>query len=268
MNNIERIEKTLHDVIDYLISTSDEATKRQRLKDIRRDLIDEPAQPEGYQGLNKWYWCNDENIIFDDEANENEIAGYGIINGLWVKYFSVSIKQIKRKLTESEIKEAILKGCEQNGIVDGARVRCLSCKVDVYEAFMSSFHYLEKSNTAILLSGDGESLFKVFDNGKFAEVVKEEESDDKDYRVEMSKFIGYNDRGGATYEITFNKSLEHTLRFKDIADGLNKANSNDKELLKECALIIKSSMDNYVSYSSKALMNNLLTKLKKHLNHE
>ena len=41
------------------------------------------------------------------------------------------------------------------------------------------------------------------------------------YRVVMHKFIGYSETGSATYEITFNKSLEHTGRFSGIEDGLN-----------------------------------------------
>ena len=45
---------------------------------------------------------------------------------------------------------------------------------------------------------------------------------DTPYRVEMYKFIGYDEAGSATYEITFNKSLEHSGRFQGIEDGLNK----------------------------------------------
>jgi hypothetical protein len=41
------------------------------------------------------------------------------------------------------------------------------------------------------------------------------------YRVVAHKFIGYDGDGEATYEIRFNKSLEHTGRFKGIEDGLN-----------------------------------------------
>ena len=41
------------------------------------------------------------------------------------------------------------------------------------------------------------------------------------YSVIMHKFIGYGENGSATYEITFNKSLEHTGRIKGIEDGLN-----------------------------------------------
>ena len=41
------------------------------------------------------------------------------------------------------------------------------------------------------------------------------------YSVVMHKFIGCSETGLATYEITFNKSLEHTGRFKGIEDGLN-----------------------------------------------
>ena len=43
----------------------------------------------------------------------------------------------------------------------------------------------------------------------------------KKYKVIASKFIGYNDSGSATYEITFNQSLEHTGRFQGIEKGLD-----------------------------------------------
>jgi FPC/CPF motif-containing protein YcgG len=45
------------------------------------------------------------------------------------------------------------------------------------------------------------------------------------YSVRSSTFMGTNEYSGKiigyTYEITFNKSLEHTGRFKGIEDGLN-----------------------------------------------
>ena len=44
---------------------------------------------------------------------------------------------------------------------------------------------------------------------------------DKEYRIVMCRFIGYSETGAATYEITFNKSLEHTGRFIGIENGLN-----------------------------------------------
>jgi hypothetical protein len=43
----------------------------------------------------------------------------------------------------------------------------------------------------------------------------------KEYRVVTHKFIDYSETGSATYEITFNKPLEHTGMFKGIEDGLN-----------------------------------------------
>ena len=53
----------------------------------------------------------------------------------------------------------------------------------------------------------------------FKQIIKMKQ--DKEYRVVMHKFIGYSETGSATYEITFNKSLEHTGRFSGIEDGLN-----------------------------------------------
>lgn len=49
--------------------------------------------------------------------------------------------------------------------------------------------------------------------------------EEKKYKVRSHKFVGcskYNEEiFGYTYEITFNKSLEHTGRFTGIEDGLN-----------------------------------------------
>lgn len=46
------------------------------------------------------------------------------------------------------------------------------------------------------------------------------------YRITSTKFIGYNaygdGSGSYTYEISFNRSLEHTGKYKGIEDGLNK----------------------------------------------
>jgi len=52
----------------------------------------------------------------------------------------------------------------------------------------------------------------------------------EDYRIVMTKFIGYGPNGSATYEITFNKSLEHTGRFKGIENGLNEYVKNETNL--------------------------------------
>ena len=49
------------------------------------------------------------------------------------------------------------------------------------------------------------------------------------YRVVMHKFIRYSETGSATYEITFNKSLEHTGMFRGIEDGLNTYVENERK---------------------------------------
>lgn len=52
-----------------------------------------------------------------------------------------------------------------------------------------------------------------------------ENKENNEYKVRSHTFLGtsvYNGEViGYTYEITFNKSLEHTGRFKGIEDGLN-----------------------------------------------
>ena len=111
MNDIERIEKTLHDVIDYLVLTSGEVDKIGALKDIRRNLIDEPAQPEGYQGLNKWYKTSGGHIIYAVSINEFNCYGLRVKDEInkkdhWCNDFALQLNIIECLATESEIKEA------------------------------------------------------------------------------------------------------------------------------------------------------------------
>lgn len=53
------------------------------------------------------------------------------------------------------------------------------------------------------------------------------ENKQEPYRVTSSKFLGRDDLGEHTYEITFNQSIEHTGRFKGIEDGLNAYRENE-----------------------------------------
>lgn len=54
------------------------------------------------------------------------------------------------------------------------------------------------------------------------------------YRIMSHKFIGYNDygngRGSYTYELSFNKSMEHTGKHSGIEKGLD---DYDKEEIKK-----------------------------------
>lgn len=288
MNDIERIEKTLHDVIDYLVLTSGEVDKIGALKDIRRNLIDEPTHPLGYQALNKWYWCNDV-VFYVLKQNGKDLFGYGYVKHVnkW-NYEDAHMHHLLkddniRPATESEIKEAILKGCEQNGIVEGATVKIDDSFLKFEIENFNDVYYHVKHNRLFI------NDIKVFDNGKFAEVVKEEK---EKYRLGRKQQRAILETQTGKEYLLFPQGHEDTarcfLRYLNGGDlsknelikiigSLNKPSVNMidcdeakklKELLKECALIIKSSMDNYVSYSSRILMENLLTKLNKHLNHE
>ena len=294
MNDIERIEKTLHDVIDYLVLTSGEVDKIGALKDIRRNLIDEPTHPLGYQALNKWYWCNDV-VFYVLKQNGKDLFGYGYVKHVnkW-NYEDTHMHHLLkddniRPATESEIKEAILKGCEQHGIVDGARVKCLYTEEILTVPTIIEIDYQTSINNAWIVLKKENDLINVFDNGKFAEVVKEEK---EKYRLGRKQQRAILETQTGKEYLLFPQGHEDTarcfLRYLNGGDlsknelikiigSLNKPSVNMidcdeakklKELLKECALIIKSSMDNYVSYSSRILMENLLTKLNKHLNHE
>jgi hypothetical protein len=41
------------------------------------------------------------------------------------------------------------------------------------------------------------------------------------YEIRMHRYEGRSGSGGYTYELTFNKSMEHTGRHQDICDGMN-----------------------------------------------
>lgn len=62
------------------------------------------------------------------------------------------------------------------------------------------------------------------------------------YKIILSKFLGCNDYGHCTYELTFNQSIVHTGRWKGIEDGLNAYRENEikeeeKKVLKKADLI-------------------------------
>ena len=158
--------------------------------------LSQPEEPQGYKGLNKAYLLKDNSICWADcEAHDN-ILGYGIITSVgWLHNFEFKKSFIRRLATPSEIKSAILKGCEQNGIVKGAKVKSMVSGIGWILNNDTDVHYNDTENTLYI---DG---VRVFDNGKFAEVVKETELDE--------------------YKKTHN--LVNPLK-----------DSSDKELLKKC----------------------------------
>lgn len=131
------------------------------------------------------------------------------------------------------------------GIVDGVMVRCLTCRLDIKKVMISNLHYHKEHNTMTCHNGDALESFKVFDNGTFAEMVKEEKP--KEFRVES---LGFG------YQIMTNQPKE--------------TNSSDKELLKECLDMFNKTVFNEDSSWDRdmELAQPLLTKLNKHLNHE
>ncbi len=68
------------------------------------------------------------------------------------------------------------------------------------------------------------------------------------YKVESHTFKGVEEFNGKvigyTYEITFNKSLEHTGRIKGIEDGLNNYVKKERSLIE----VIKDTLRNFVDW--------------------
>ena len=70
------------------------------------------------------------------------------------------------------------------------------------------------------------------------------ETKEQPYKIIATKFLGINNSGMYTYEITFNQSIVHTGRFSGIEKGLDdyreKENKEyDKQVLKKASEIIK-----------------------------
>lgn len=191
MNDIERNNKTVLELIDILIRSSLDIQRVKELVNLKKELIESP-QPEGYQGLNKWYLTdNGSRIRIVYETNDGILIGYGL-NGLncWDEDYHAYKSSITRELTEQEATQTILKGCEQNGIVEGAVV---TLGAGIFKIELGNIEYVESTN-ALWMSYNNEGgldcgKVRVFGNGKFAEVVKEEKPTDKELLKECSHLI-------------------------------------------------------------------------------
>ncbi len=266
MNDIERINKQtelIRKILEGFLQVMDiESVRAESHKSIceLREMINqsiEPTQPEGYHGLNKWYKTNGGGFFYAQNQGEETgtVNGYGLMDNInWDKNWCKAITGIVRLATESEMKKAILKGCEQKGIVEGARVRWMSGGVygEVMEIKSKECHYSEASNKLYSINNtDGKGGFLdvicVFDNGEFAEVVKEEKELRTDYGNTEKMLEALKEMGKQPLQI------------------VNSTDSSDKELLKECYEYLKYHAANY---GRNPAMTNLLTKLNKHLNHD
>lgn len=202
MNDIERINKVVNGLIDVICCSSvvtSNIHNSQKLTDLK-NLINQPidpTQPEGYQGLNKWYVYQDEQekTIFYALSKSGQICGYGLNGyyGEWKNDIGVLADRKIRPTTESEIKEAILKGCEQNGIVEGATIKLSDgTNHDLIKIVGWQF---DQSTNIMWVSTKLGRLLKVFDNGKFAKVVKEEKITDKELLNECADLFNLHVNG-------------------------------------------------------------------------
>jgi len=113
-------------LIDILIRSSVDIQQQKELVNLK-EKFNQPEEPQGYQGLNKWYLGTGGVVFaFDNYYNSERVLCYGLNHmNQWCEKEIYHTSNIKRLATPSEIQQAILKGCEQNGIVKGAKVRCL-----------------------------------------------------------------------------------------------------------------------------------------------
>lgn len=194
-----------------------QATLESRVESLEKTILaiqnsiksKQPTQPEGYQGLNKWYVTGLGSVYYIT-ADGDCLGGYGLSHtAYWEISNRLTLKgNIKRLATESEIKEAILKGCEQNGIVEGATIKASDgTNHDLIKPVGWQF---DQSTNIMWVSTKIGWLLKVFDNGKFVEVVKEEKSDK-------------------------HKQWQNAIELEQEALSNIFEKPTDKELLKDCA---------------------------------
>jgi len=168
---IQQIKEVLNDLINYISI----GTYNSRLKGMQSKL-NQPAEPEpkgGYEGVGKWYVTKQGSIFHATSSIEggrnSTVNGYGYNKPLntWTITCEISCYavDVDRLATSQEIQAAILKGCEQKGIVKGARVRCLHNNDIVEIRDINSNQYYHHSNDFWSCGAE------IFDNGKFAEVV-------------------------------------------------------------------------------------------------
>jgi len=205
------------------------------------EIINQPEEPQGYQG---YYFCYCYNVAdayvgyFNDIRTKKAEYYFTPSNGDCIFYGEFD--NIGRKLTPLEIQSAILKGCEQKGIVKGAKVRCLRDGI-IKSLTHGSISYVDGENYAYYMGA------LVFDNGKFAEVVKEQ-----NFNCEKCNCKEQCNKCESSYLKEFTETKP-----------------SDKELLKECeVLLFKIESEDSCSSGINYKIRELLTKLNKHLNHE
>lgn len=166
-SNTERIQR-LEKIIEFY-------QNQGTLRVVPDSVLNQPKQNAGYHGLNKWYLTKKQGVVFINHKTTGWHTGYGYV-GKWTGFFACRISSIVRLATDSEIKEAILKGCEQKGIVEGVRVKGLSISTYTEVLDFKSIKYDHERNALhISVVNDLPMVHAlVFDNGTFAQVMKEE----------------------------------------------------------------------------------------------
>ena len=206
MNTQKEIEK-IKEVLNALMELVEQDSVNSRIRGIiLTDLIPKLNQPteaqptEGYQGAGKWYVTKQGSIFYATKSIEGgrnstvQGCGYNKPLNTWTINSEINcyMIDIERLATPEEIKAAILKGCEQHGIVKGARVKIYN-RIHNLDIILESTYNIHTNQLWFYLQNG--FIINVFDNGKFAEVVKDDKPTDKellDEAVELLKLMGTN----------------------------------------------------------------------------
>ncbi|WP_372937538.1 hypothetical protein [Seonamhaeicola sp.] len=133
--------------------------------------------------LNTWYTGGRylffyNKYIPNEEFNFNYI-GYGFVNEEWEWHleFTKDGRCFENLATEKEVEKALIKEAKKRGYNYGVNVNCIENQSNQLRGFNigSSFHF---SNNKLWINDcgiDNEYCFCIFSNGKWAEIIEDDE---------------------------------------------------------------------------------------------
>jgi hypothetical protein len=213
----------------------------QKLDNIKKKLIGQatPPQPQPIE-IGKWY-RNEFGSVFlvNSLSTKDWVKGIGINGDAIFEDDSMWCIQGAVLATNAEIKEVLVKMAIQKGFVKGARFKNMINDKQIVFINDGGAFMVNQSQLLIKTHGfNARSWYTIFMNGKWAEIVKEEEIKIGEYAVSFNEGFGYKfvTVNGVNYGIAFLKKLLNNMNMGQIQSlnvGCRGQYKVDKELLKK-----------------------------------
>lgn len=166
-------------------------TKQERIEALEAEikkLKEELNKPEFEVG--KWYYCWQDYLI---HYSGNELNNYGFCSGWRSDLLCSKNQPIQRPATDKEVEEALIKEAKRRGFKKGVRFECLygwtNNKYSEWRNDEISFRYYEGG---LWVYGINFYELCIFQEGKWAEIIKEEPLKVGGYLVEKSRTDVYS----------------------------------------------------------------------------